>query len=204
MPMFVYRPDPPSEKAYIFAGSRVTAASGITYGGDAVSVDTGSTVTLGTPYIGQSSTPVSVASGSIVTAFGNRKFTSPVAVDCGSTVNINFVHMTSLRIYNEGGFKADTRDLNFSGSTVTVSGDIVTNTDTGGGAAEVEYATRIDEVSSLLMYKAEATPGSADASAVWRISRLTFAADGDVTIEWAGGTSAFDKIWDNHLGLSYS
>jgi len=204
MPMFVYRPDPPSEKAYIFAGSIVTAESGITYSGSVVSVDSGSIVTAGTPYIGKSSTPVSVDSGSTITVFGNRKFTSPASIDCRSTVNIRFVHMTSLRIYNESGFKADTRDLNFSGSTVTVSGDIVTNTDTGGGAAEVEYATRIDEVSSTLMYKAEATPGSADASAVWRISRISFAGDGDVTILWASGTSAFDKIWDNHLGLSYS
>jgi len=204
MAMFVYRPIRPTSTAYVFAGEIATIVSGKTYGSVPTDVDCGATAILNASYVGRSSTPIIADAGAIATAFTNRKFSGAVSLDAGSTVGIKFVHLTSISIYNEGGFKANTRDLNFSGSTITVSGDIVTNTDTGGGAAEVEYATRIDEVSSLLIYKAEATPGSADASAVWRISRLTFAADGDVTIEWAGGTSAFDKIWDNHLGLSYS
>lgn len=204
MPMFVYRPQRPTDNSWVFCGCTSTIGSGLTYGSHSTDVSCWSSVLIGNPYIGKSSTPIEVDCGMTPTVFGNRKFSEHTAVDCKSDISIRFVHMTSLRVYNEGGFKADTRDLNFSGSTVTVSGDIVTNTDTGGGAAEVEYATRIDEVSSTLMYKAEAIPGSLDAAAVWRISRLTFAVDGDLTIEWAGGTSAFDKIWDNHLALSYS
>jgi hypothetical protein len=203
MAMFVYRPIRPTDKAYIFAGSIVTVNSGITYLSGSTSVDSRSTVTLGTPFLAVKSTPVSVDSRSTFAGFSNRKYTSAVSVDSGSNISINFVPLTSISVYNEGAFKANTRDLNFSGSTVTVLGDIVTNTTTAG-AEEVPYATRIDEISASLLYKAEATPGSADASAVWRISRLTFATDGDVTIEWAGGTSAFDKVWNDRLGLSYS
>lgn len=203
MAMFVYRPIRPTDKAWVFAGAKATITSGKTYGSHSVSGDAGSTAILGTPFIGLSPRLTEIAAGSTATVFANRKFSSPVSLDAGSSVELRFVHMTGLTVYNEGGFKAITRDLNFSGSTITVADDVVTNTTTGG-AEEVPYATRIDEVSATLMYKAEAVPGSLDADAVWRISRLTFAADGDVTIEWAGGTSAFDKIWDNRLALSYS
>jgi len=204
MAMFVYRPTRPTDTTYIFAGALVTSSSGVKYLSGSTAVDAGSTAILGSPFLGLKSTPVDVDSTSTFSGFANRKVTSPVDVDARATTEIKFVPITSITIYNEGGFKANTRDLNFSGSTVTVAGDIVTNTDTGGGGDEVPYATRIDEVSATLMYKAEAVPGSLDAAAVWRISRLTFAADGDITIHWASCTSAFDKIWDNHLALSYS
>jgi hypothetical protein len=65
------------------------------------------------------------------------------------------------------------------------------------------YAKRVDIVSDLVIYKGEAAVGSADSSASWRIWRLTFNVDGDVTEEWASGNANFDKVWDDRALLSY-
>jgi hypothetical protein len=69
---------------------------------------------------------------------------------------------------------------------------------------DVAFAQRIDVISDLLIYRAEAVPGSLDAEAKWRIRRITIATDDDVTTEWADGVASFTKIWNDRLGLSYS
>lgn len=59
------------------------------------------------------------------------------------------------------------------------------------------------------IYIGVANPGSATASAVWRIKRLTWVA-GTVTgfncttILFAGGSTAFKFAWDDRTTLSYS
>ena len=55
------------------------------------------------------------------------------------------------------------------------------------------------------IYIGEAAVGSVDSDSVWRISRTYISPiDGDIIILWANGTSNFDKVWNNHLSLSYS
>ena len=66
------------------------------------------------------------------------------------------------------------------------------------------YAKRVDFISDTLLYRGEATPGSAESAAVWRIRRIAFAADDDVTEEWATGAATFDQVWDDRASLSYS
>ncbi|MEA3242327.1 MAG: hypothetical protein U9Q19_02665 [Pseudomonadota bacterium] len=66
------------------------------------------------------------------------------------------------------------------------------------------YAKRVDFISETLLYRGEAAPGSAESAAVWRIRRITFAADDDVSEVWAGGDATFDQIWDDRLSLVYS
>ena len=77
-----------------------------------------------------------------------------------------------------------------------------TTTTTDGEA--VKYARRIDVVSDTVMYKADALPGTSNAAAGWRISRITTNNEGDVTEEWAGGSADFDQVWDDRLSLIYS
>lgn len=73
------------------------------------------------------------------------------------------------------------------------------------GSAEMPaYAKRLDFVSDALFYRGAAAPGSAESAPVWRISRVIIGADGDMTEEWAGGSSQFDQIWDARASLSYS
>lgn len=69
-------------------------------------------------------------------------------------------------------------------------------------SVEMQYNKVIDVVGSTT-YIGEADPGSALASAVWRIKRIQVV--GDVsTILWADGNSDFDNVWDNRAALSYS
>lgn len=63
---------------------------------------------------------------------------------------------------------------------------------------------RVDDVSPNIMYKGEAAVGSLESAAVWRIKKLIFGPGDDITELWAGGTSAFDKVWDSRLSLVYS
>lgn len=68
---------------------------------------------------------------------------------------------------------------------------------------ELKFTKLIDDVTPLL-YIGEANPGSNTADAVWRIQRVDKTNDPDLEIKWANGTAAFDKVWDNRAGYSYS
>lgn len=70
---------------------------------------------------------------------------------------------------------------------------------------EVPFAKQINFISDNLLYRGEADPGTATSAALWRVRKITIdAADSDVTETWASGTANFDKIWDNHLGFTYT
>ena len=64
-------------------------------------------------------------------------------------------------------------------------------------------AVQLDEVGSTT-YIGEASSGSLTSAAVWRIKRMDESGDPELIIKWAGGTTNFDKIWDNRLTLVYS
>ena len=199
MPMFVYRPQPKIETAYIDCGCSATVLGGKQFAGTVTDVDCGSTVTAEESIVAKNPTAGTFSAASLATVFGNRFFSS-VNVDCSSEVTISFIPITNLSIYNENSFVGTTKKLNFSGSVVSKASDVITTTD----GDSLEYALRVDQVNATLMYKAEAAIGSSDSAAVWRISRIVFGNDGDVTTTWAGGTSDFDKVWDDRLILSYS
>lgn len=76
-----------------------------------------------------------------------------------------------------------------------------------GGATpeeEMAYAERTDIVGDELIYKGQASPGTADGAAFWRIRRLTLGLDGDVLTHWADGNANFDNVWDDRATLTYS
>jgi len=50
-------------------------------------------------------------------------------------------------------------------------------------------------------YVGEANAGSLEASAVWRVKRLTNSSN---TIVWADGDTEFDNVWNDRAGLVYS
>ena len=68
---------------------------------------------------------------------------------------------------------------------------------------DMPYAKRTDFVTDSLIYRGEAEVGTADATEGWRIRRITIGVDGDVTEEWAGGSSGFTNAWNNRASLSY-
>lgn len=75
---------------------------------------------------------------------------------------------------------------------------------TGISEEDVAYAKRTDFTNNdTIIYKGEAAVGTDDATALWRIRRLTIASDNDVTEEWADGTEAFTKTWTDRYTISY-
>lgn len=73
------------------------------------------------------------------------------------------------------------------------------------GAVDVgtEMARRTDFVGETLMYRGEAAPGTAETAAAWRIKRVTFAPDGDITETFASGNADFVNAWDDRAALEY-
>lgn len=55
------------------------------------------------------------------------------------------------------------------------------------------------------IYIGWATPGVPTSAAKWKIRKLTYDANGNVTqIQWAKGDVGFNSIWDDRATLSYS
>jgi hypothetical protein len=65
------------------------------------------------------------------------------------------------------------------------------------------YAIRIDQVDSTTIYRGEATAGSLESAASWRIQLLTISGE-DITVTWASGNNTFDKVWNDRLTYIYS
>jgi hypothetical protein len=62
-----------------------------------------------------------------------------------------------------------------------------------------ELTVRIDEVTTYT-YLGYAIPGTSEASAAWRVKRITNATG---NILWADGNSNFDNIWANRVASTY-
>lgn len=73
------------------------------------------------------------------------------------------------------------------------------------GAVDVgtEMARRTDFVGEILMYRGEAAPGTAETAAAWRIKRVMFSPDGDITETFASGNADFINAWSDRATLEY-
>lgn len=72
------------------------------------------------------------------------------------------------------------------------------------GEEVVSYSTRYDQISTTLAYKGEAIVGASESAPLWRIQKLVYGTDGDVTITWANGSADFRNSWTEKATLIYS
>lgn len=68
----------------------------------------------------------------------------------------------------------------------------------------IVYSKRIDFINDNLLYRGEAEVGSSEASALWRIRKITIGIDGDIVETWASGSADFNKIWADRATYTYS
>ena len=54
------------------------------------------------------------------------------------------------------------------------------------------------------LYIGEATPGTATSATGWRIKKVTYENGNPSAIEWASGTTEFDKTWEYRASYDYS
>lgn len=64
------------------------------------------------------------------------------------------------------------------------------------------YDIEVDTSIAGVTYVGQAAPGTAGASPLWRIKRITDTATGS-SVDWANGNADFTNVWDNHLSYSY-
>ena len=69
--------------------------------------------------------------------------------------------------------------------------------------SEKNYAQKI-VVATVYTYICLAEPGTAEASALWSISRIEDLGSGNSVITWADGNSKFDNVATDPTALSYS
>jgi len=62
----------------------------------------------------------------------------------------------------------------------------------------------IDDVDNSTFYLGRSVRGSATSDAVWRILKIVEDSGGDVFFQYANGTIAFDKVWDDRATYAYS
>lgn len=70
----------------------------------------------------------------------------------------------------------------------------------GGGAV---YEKQVDVISDDVIYRGDALPGSATSAASWRVCRITASEYGAAVVEYAEGSTGFNKVWDDRAGYGY-
>lgn len=126
----------------------------------------------------------------------------PIGFEVGELAGIDFTTTETIL-----GFDTVENPLAFEVAPQETIEFVVENLAVGPSPEDVMppvYSTRTDFVSATLAYVGEALPGTLDSSPSWRIKRLTFGLDDDVTTEWAAGNANFDKVWNDRASLSYS
>jgi len=65
---------------------------------------------------------------------------------------------------------------------------------------------RIDYAGGLVaIYIGFAQPGTAEDETGWKIMKLTYDANSNMTqLDWANSDAEYDKIWDSRAGYSYN
>lgn len=74
--------------------------------------------------------------------------------------------------------------------------------DSSVNSTPVEFATRVDEASSTVIYIGQAIPGSQDSAAMWLIKKIIISG-ATVSTLYANGSSAYDQVWNNRAALTY-
>lgn len=72
----------------------------------------------------------------------------------------------------------------------------------GAGSAAI-YQKELDFVNEDVTYRGDALPGTVTSAASWRVCRITAGAYGAAVIEYAEGSTGFDKVWDDRADYVY-
>jgi hypothetical protein len=88
-------------------------------------------------------------------------------------------------------------------SSVIITGIIGPVGPIGISEDDIMYSKRVDFITDNELYRGEASVGSSESSAVWRIRKIVIGIDGDVSEKWASGNANFDKVWSDRLILTY-
>lgn len=115
-----------------------------------------------------------------------------------SVVNASIAFDNHLVITLSDGSEID------AGEISVINNSNVTQVVRNQGEQTMTYTLRYDQIDSTLAYKGEAIVGASETVGLWRIQKMVFGVDGDVTTTWASGTVDFRFKWSDRLTLTYS
>jgi len=105
----------------------------------------------------------------------------------------------------------DHYSLNFSvltdyaGNKITVDNALPVKVVDGGGVNKNRQFTQaIAYTGTLPEYVGMSVPGTAKSEAKWQIKKLSYNGSLTTDVQYAGGSDAFDKIWNNRADYDYS
>lgn len=87
--------------------------------------------------------------------------------------------------------EAENSDLNYDAVKSLDPGDFLIQ--------QLDY-----DSASKIIFLGFAIPGTATSAASWLIKSFTYDGDNTTAILFANGSTAFDQVWDDRAGLSYS
>ena len=68
----------------------------------------------------------------------------------------------------------------------------------------LDETSRIDTVTTPnVVYTGAAKPGSAEASAVWKITQTNLVGGSVISVLYANGSPSYTNVWTNRAGLTY-
>jgi hypothetical protein len=68
----------------------------------------------------------------------------------------------------------------------------------------LDETSRIDTVTTAnAVYTGSAAPGSAEGSAVWKITKTNLVGGSVISVLYANGSPSYTNVWANRAGLSY-
>jgi hypothetical protein len=104
-----------------------------------------------------------------------------------------------LVLYLDDGSEIDAGLINITSNNSTVVQ--VVQKDREG---DMNLTVRYDQVDPGTAYKGDAITGAAESAPLWKIQKLVYGSDGDVTVTYASGVQDFRFIWDDRASLTYS
>ena len=66
------------------------------------------------------------------------------------------------------------------------------------------YTEAYESSSNRVVYHGFASPGTAKSAAGWAIRKFIYSGFDVTDVQWAGGTAAFNSVWDNRASYTYS
>lgn len=94
------------------------------------------------------------------------------------------------------------------GHLTSANGDyspIITGNNGEVYTGEIQYKQRLAYSGTNVEHIGEALPGTSEATASWRIKRLTYDGSNNViAIDWADGVATFSKVWNDGVGTDYT
>lgn len=142
------------------------------------------------------------------TYYGQKTDTLTVSSAPADELNLTLQYESDIIIdFNFNMIKLNAAMLtDFQGNKITATNPLpITVVDNNGINVNTKFTQAIDYVGGqLAVYVGNALPGTGKDEAKWRIQKNLYSGNYITDVQFAGGSDAFDKVWNDRTSYSYS